>query len=127
MTDHPELGGSDGEVVLAVHVQPGAGRTEVVGRHGDALKLRVAAPPTGGRANTAVVDLVAKEFNLKAADVDVVSGASSRDKRLKLKGIDRRPPNGSSTACSIHRSCRPGAEAAGPVGAVPPAGLVHAE
>jgi hypothetical protein len=61
-----------------------------VGRHGDALKLRVAAPPTGGRANTAVVDLVAKEFNLKAADVDVVSGASSRDKRLKLKGIDRK-------------------------------------
>jgi uncharacterized protein (TIGR00251 family) len=90
MTDHPELGGSEGEVVLAVHVQPGAGRTEVVGRHGDALKLRVAAPPTGGRANTAVVDLVAKEFNLKAADVDVVSGASSRDKRLKLKGIDRK-------------------------------------
>jgi uncharacterized protein (TIGR00251 family) len=90
MTDHPELGGSDGEVVLAVHVQPGAGRTEVVGRHGDALKLRVAAPPTGGRANTAVVDLVAKEFNLKSADVDVVSGASSRDKRLKLKGIDRK-------------------------------------
>jgi uncharacterized protein (TIGR00251 family) len=90
MTDYPELGGTDGEVTLAVHVQPGAGRTEVVGRHGDALKLRVAAPPTGDRANAAVVDLVAKEFNVKPADVRVVSGATSRDKRLQLKGLDRK-------------------------------------
>jgi uncharacterized protein (TIGR00251 family) len=90
MSDHPELGLSDGEVTLAVHVQPGAGRTEVVGRHGDALKLRVAAPPTGNRANDAVVELVAKEFNLKPAAVTVVSGATGRDKRLKLAGLDRR-------------------------------------
>ena len=88
MSDHPELGPTDGGVTLAVHVQPGAGRTEVVGRHGDMLKLRVAAPPTGGRANDAVVELVAKEFNLKQADVTVISGASSRDKRLKLKGLE---------------------------------------
>jgi uncharacterized protein (TIGR00251 family) len=90
MSDHPELTPNDGGVILAVHVQPGAGRTEVVGRHGDALKLRVAAPPTGNRANDAVVDLVAKEFNLKRADVDVLSGATSRDKRLKLGGLDQR-------------------------------------
>jgi uncharacterized protein (TIGR00251 family) len=90
MSEHPELGPTDGGVTLAVHVQPGAGRTEVVGRHGDALKLRVAAPPTGNRANDAVVDLVAKEFNLKAAAVTVVSGATSRDKRLKLAGVDQR-------------------------------------
>jgi uncharacterized protein (TIGR00251 family) len=90
MAEHPELGGTDGEVILAVHVQPGAGRTEVVGRHGDALKLRVAAPPTGDRANAAVVDLVAKEFNVKPAAVRVVSGATSRDKRLELKGLDRK-------------------------------------
>ena len=88
MSDHPELGPIEGGVTLAVHVQPGAGRTEVVGRHGDALKLRVAAPPAGNRANDAVVELVAKEFNLKAAAVAVTSGASSPDKRLKLTGLE---------------------------------------
>jgi uncharacterized protein (TIGR00251 family) len=87
VSDHPELDATDGGVLLAVHVQPGAGRTEVVGRHGGALKLRVAAPPTGNRANDAVLALVAKEFNLKRADVTVASGASSRTKRLKLNGL----------------------------------------
>ena len=52
------------------------------------LKLRVAAPPTGNRANDAVVELVAKEFNLSRADVRVVSGASSRQKRMRLTGVD---------------------------------------
>jgi uncharacterized protein YggU (UPF0235/DUF167 family) len=60
MSHHPGLSPSEGGVVLAVHVQPGAGRTEVVGRYGDGLKLRVAAPPTGNWANDAVVELVAK-------------------------------------------------------------------
>jgi uncharacterized protein (TIGR00251 family) len=90
MSDHPELGPTEGGVTLAVHVQPGAGRTEVRGRHGQALKLRVAAPPTGNRANDAVVELVAKEFNLRPADVSVTAGATSRDKRLKLAGVELR-------------------------------------
>jgi uncharacterized protein len=90
MSQHPELSeGRDG-AMLAVHVQPGAGRTEVVGRHGDALKIRVAAPPTGNRANDAVVELVAREFAIKEADVVVTSGTSSRQKRLQLTGVDVR-------------------------------------
>ena len=84
MSHHPELSPSEGGAVLTVHVQPGAGRTELVGRYGDALKLRVAAPPTGNRAN----ELVAKEFNLSRADVSVISGASSRQKRMRLTGVD---------------------------------------
>jgi uncharacterized protein len=88
MSHHRELSPAKGGAVLAVHVQPGAGRTEVVGRFGDALKLRVAAPPTGNRANDAVVELVAREFNLKRADVSVISGAASRQKRLQLTGVD---------------------------------------
>ena len=68
--------------------KPGAGRTEVVGRDGDASSLGVAVPPTGNRANDAVVALVAKEFNLSRADVSVISGASSRQKRMRLAGVD---------------------------------------
>jgi uncharacterized protein (TIGR00251 family) len=75
-------------VVVSVHVHPGAGRTAVVGRHGDALKVKVAAPPTDGRANDAVVRLLADTFAVKPAAVAVVSGATSRGKRVRVDGID---------------------------------------
>lgn len=78
----------DGALVLRLHVQPGAGRTSVVGRHGDALKVRVAAPPEGGRANEACVSLVASTFGLKEDQVELVSGASSRSKRVRIAGAD---------------------------------------
>jgi uncharacterized protein (TIGR00251 family) len=75
-------------VVLRVHVQPGAGRTAVVGRHGTALKVRVAAPPEGGRANDACKALLVETFGVKAADVELTSGASSRMKRFRLGHVD---------------------------------------
>jgi uncharacterized protein len=78
----------DGTVVLRVQVSPGAGRSAVTGRHGDALKVRVAAPPVDGRANTALVEFLAAEFGLRAADVTLVAGATSRSKRFKLAGLD---------------------------------------
>jgi uncharacterized protein (TIGR00251 family) len=74
-------------VVLRLHVQPGAGRTAVTGRYGDALKVKVAAPPEGGRANQAVIDLVASVLGTKAARVEVTSGQSSRTKRVKVTGV----------------------------------------
>jgi uncharacterized protein (TIGR00251 family) len=78
----------DDAVVLHVHVQPGAGRSAVVGRHGAALKIRVAAAPEGGRANTAAAELLADTFGLKPAQVELVSGPSSRAKQFKLTGVD---------------------------------------
>jgi uncharacterized protein (TIGR00251 family) len=79
--------GPDG-IVLRVHVQPGAGRSAVVGRHGDALKVRVAAPPVEGRANEATRSLLAEALGVPDADVELTSGQSSRAKRFRLKGID---------------------------------------
>jgi uncharacterized protein (TIGR00251 family) len=75
-------------VVLRVHVQPGAGRSAVVGRHGTSLKVRVAAPPVDGRANVAAVALIAKTLGVDERDVELVSGQQSRLKRFRIGGID---------------------------------------
>jgi uncharacterized protein len=73
---------------LAVRVAPGAARAAVVGRHGSAWKLRVAAPPERGKANAAVVSLVAGAAGVSEQDIRVVSGHGARDKILELTGID---------------------------------------
>ncbi len=89
MSDVKDLVTADGDaVVVAVHVQPRAGRTAVVGRHGDAIKVRVAAPPVDDRANTATIALVAEMFDIPANGVTVVAGERSRLKRLRVTGID---------------------------------------
>jgi len=76
------------DLILRLHVQPGAGRSAVVGRHGDALKIKVGAPPADGRANTAVVGLVAETLGIPASDVERVGVASSRSKRVRVRGVD---------------------------------------
>jgi uncharacterized protein (TIGR00251 family) len=80
--------GEDGSVLLRLHVVPGAGRTAVVGRHGDAVKIRVAAPPERGRANDASLALVATTFGVPAGQVELVSGPSSRTKRVRVSGVE---------------------------------------
>ena len=74
-------------IVLRLHVQPGGGRSAVTGRYGDAVKVKVAAPPERGRANEAVVELVAALFGVKQAQVELVSGESSRTKRVQVTGV----------------------------------------
>jgi hypothetical protein len=80
---------ADDALEIAVHAQPGAGRTQVVGRHGDALKVRVAAPPEQGRANEALVALLATSFGVAPAKVELIAGPTSRQKRFRISGIDR--------------------------------------
>jgi uncharacterized protein (TIGR00251 family) len=75
-------------VVIAVHAQAGAGRSEVVGRHGDALKVRVAVPPTQGRANDAIGALLAEILGVPAASVSLTSGAKAREKRFTVADLD---------------------------------------
>jgi uncharacterized protein (TIGR00251 family) len=85
VSDLYDVSGDD--VVVRVHVQPGAGRTAVAGRHGDALKIKVAAPPQGGRANDAVLALMAEILGVSSGSVTIVSGASSRAKRVRVAGL----------------------------------------
>ena len=68
-------------------VAPGAARPGVVGRHGDGWKLRVAAAPERGKANEAVLALLAETLALPRANVSLVSGASSRNKIVELTGL----------------------------------------
>ena len=77
-----------GAVVVRLHVQPGAGRTAVAGRFGDALKVRVAVPPEKGRANEACVELLASTLGVPMAQVELVSGPSSRSKRVRVTGVE---------------------------------------
>ncbi|MGI8684344.1 MAG: DUF167 domain-containing protein [Acidimicrobiales bacterium] len=77
-----------GAVVLRLHVQPGAGRTAIVGRHGDALKVKVAVPPEKGRANEACVALVASTLGVAKGAVELVSGPASRTKRVRITGVE---------------------------------------
>jgi uncharacterized protein len=78
----------DDGVVLSVHAQPGAGRTQIIGRHGAALKIRVAAPPEHGRANEALSEVLADEFGVERSTIELVSGDRSRSKRFLLPGVD---------------------------------------
>lgn len=72
---------------LKVKAVPGASRTEIVGRLGEALKVRVAAPPAGGAANRAILALLAERLGLSAADVTLVSGAAAPAKVVALRGL----------------------------------------
>jgi uncharacterized protein len=72
---------------LRIRVSPGARRTEIVGRQGDAWKVRVAAAPERGRANEAVVKLLAERLRLAPAELTVVAGRSGRDKIVELHGL----------------------------------------
>jgi uncharacterized protein (TIGR00251 family) len=71
--------------LLAVRVQPGASRTEVVGEYGDQLRIRLQAPPVDGKANAALVAFVADELGLARSAVTVVRGQSSRSKVLRVE------------------------------------------
>ena len=81
------LRAAKGGLILSVHVQPGAKREGAGPLHGGRLRLRVNAPPEGGRANARVVELVAELFELKRAEVELVSGETSRQKDLALSGL----------------------------------------
>ena len=73
-------------VRVAVHVQPRASRSEIIGQHGAALKVRLQAPPVDGAANEALVRLLAEALKVPERSVRVVAGATSRSKVVEVDG-----------------------------------------
>ena len=78
---------ADASTRIRLRVSPGSSRTGVVGRYGDGWKVRVAAPPEDGRANDAVLRLLADTLSLPREAVELVSGHGARDKIVELTGV----------------------------------------
>jgi len=73
-------------VILELHVQPGAARSEFAGEHGGRMKLRLAAPPVEGKANAALIEFLADYFGVPKRNVRITGGLKSRRKRVLIKG-----------------------------------------
>ena len=74
-------------MILEVHVQPGAKRTEFAGQHGQRIKIRLAAPAIENRANEALVEFLAAHYGVAKRDVRIAAGLKSRDKRVVIEGL----------------------------------------
>jgi uncharacterized protein (TIGR00251 family) len=95
----PAWRSEDGDdVVLALHVQPGAKRTEVAGIHGEGvaarLKIRLAAPPVEGKANAELSRFLASAFGIPQRGVLLLRGESSRQKTVRITRPVLRPDRG---------------------------------
>lgn len=84
----PWLCAVEGGVRLQVLVQPRASRSRVLGEHGGALKIALAAPPVDGAANEALVELLADLLGVPRRQVSLVSGQASRRKTIQVAGVD---------------------------------------
>jgi len=78
----------DGELILSLYVQPRSSRNELVGLHGEALKLRLTTPPIDGRANKAVIAFLSKRLKIPKSALTIRSGLQSRSKKVVLSGLD---------------------------------------
>ena len=83
----PYLSESGGATLVRVRVTPRAGRDAIEGERGDALVVKVNAPPVDGKANDAVCRLLAKAAGVPPSSAELVRGASARDKVVRLPGI----------------------------------------
>lgn len=83
------MGGRPGlTATLLVHVVPRARATGVAGRHGDALKIRLAAPPVDGAANDELVRFLAEQLAVPRSAITITTGHTGRRKTIKVSGID---------------------------------------
>lgn len=79
------------DLLLSIHIQPRASRDEIIGQHGDSLKIRITSPPVDGKANSHLIRYLAKQFAVPKADITLISGNSSRSKRLRIHAPARLP------------------------------------
>jgi uncharacterized protein (TIGR00251 family) len=78
----------DRSLIFAVRIAPRASRSEIAGEYNGALRVRIAAPPVEGAANRELIRLLAKTFKLPQKAIDIVSGAGSKNKVVRIRGAD---------------------------------------
>jgi len=74
-------------VILSIRTQPGSSKNRIIGEYGGRLKLAVTAAPEKGKANKAVIELLADTLRINESSIQIISGESSRDKRLMIEGL----------------------------------------
>ncbi len=77
---------SASELIVEIYVQSGAKVSQIVGCHGERLKIKISSPPVDGKANQEVLAFFAKFFSLTKANVELVAGEKSRNKRVLIRG-----------------------------------------
>lgn len=83
------LAEKDDAVTFDVRVVPRASKSEIVGEHDGALKVRITAPPVEGAANAELIRLLAKSFGVPRSNVSIVGGESSKKKRIKIENLSQ--------------------------------------
>ncbi|MEK7321545.1 MAG: DUF167 family protein [Pseudomonadota bacterium] len=79
------------DLILHLHIQPRAAKTEVAGPYGDRLKVRITAPPVDGKANTAVIALLSELCGVAKSNISLLAGATGREKSLRIHAPRRWP------------------------------------
>lgn len=78
----------DGSIIFTARIIPRASRSEIVGEHANALKIRLCSPPVDGAANKELIKLLSKTFNVSKSAVEIISGETAKTKQIKIAGIN---------------------------------------
>lgn len=78
---------ADNKATIEIHLQPGAKKSEVLGFRGDVLWVKVSAPPEKGKANSAVIELLADWLSLPKSDLSIIRGFTARQKLIAINGL----------------------------------------
>ena len=79
----------DGAVLFDVRVVPRSSKSEIIGLHDGALKIKLASPPVDGAANAELIKLLAKSFGVAKGDVAIINGETSKNKRIKIANLSK--------------------------------------
>ena len=78
---------NSGAIIFTVRVVPRASKSEIIGEHDGALKVRIASPPVDGAANAELIKVFAKFFDVSKAQVEIMGGQTSKTKQIKIAGL----------------------------------------